>query len=227
MQILDEVGRFDDPMVPAICAWLDGIATAEGGVPFVLPSVSEGPHAPWWVPTGKASLNPTAGIAGLLHKHGVAHRWLERATEFCWRVLPEQCPTLGPDDAIAVLGLLEHVPDRSAAEAEFARLGRHILSDLVALDPATPGYVHSPLEFAPRPDSLGRRLFDAATIKRHLDALAAKQGADGGWPITWEPPSPAAVYEWRAFRTIKWLSVLRSYGRGPGSPQRASIDALR
>lgn len=220
LQLLDEVSRFEDSLVPAVCAWLDGVTTDEGGVPFVLPTVSDGPHAPWWVPTGKASLNPTAGIAALLHKHGVAHAWLDRATAYCWRVLPEQRPTLGPDDAIAVLAFLEHVPDRTAAEAELVLLGHRILTDLVALDPATPGYVHTPLEFAARPASLGRQLFDDATIEHHLDALAAQQQADGGGPITWEPPSPAAVYEWRAFRTIKWLSVLRSYGRGLGSPQR-------
>ena len=225
--ILDEVDRFEDPMVSAICVWLDSITTDEGGVPFVLSTVSEGPHAPWWVPTGKASLNPTAGIAGLLHKHSVAHRWLDRATAYCWRVLPEQRALLGPDDAITVLTFLEYVPDRAAAEAEFALVGQRILSDLVALDPATPGYVHTPLEFAARPDSLGRRLFDTATIERHLAALTAKQEADGGWPITWEPPSPAAVYEWRAFRTIKWLSALRSYGRLEGGDphQRLTREA--
>ena len=224
LHMLDEVDHFDDPLVPALCAWLESVTTDEGGVPFVLSTVSDGPHAPWWVSTGKASLNPTAGIAGLLHKHGVAHAWLDRATAYCWRVLPEQRLTLGPDDAIAVLAFLEYVPERATAEAEFARVGQHILSDLVTLDPAAPGYVHGPLEFAPRPDSLGRRLFDDAMIDRHLDALAAKQEADGGWPITWEPPSPAAVYEWRAFRTIKWLSVLRSYGWDLGSPQgRVSV----
>jgi hypothetical protein len=219
LQVLDELDRFDDPMVPAVCAWLERVSTDEGGVPFVLPSVADGPHAPWWVPTGAASLNPTAGIAGLLHKHGVAHPWLDRATAYCWRALPAGRAALGPDDAVAVLAFLEHVPDRGAAEAEFPPLGRRILDELVALDPAAPGYVKSPLEFAPRPEALARRLFDDATIERHLDALAARQGEDGGWPISWEPPGPGAVYEWRAFVTIQSLSVLRSYGRGPGSPR--------
>jgi hypothetical protein len=168
------------------------------------------------VPTGEASLNPTAGIAGLLHQHGVAHPWLDRATAYCWRALPARRAALGPDDAIAVLAFLEHVPDRAAAEAELAPLGQRILRELVALDPAAPGYVKSPLEFAPRPESLARRLFDDATIERHLDALAARQAADGGWPISWEPPGPGAVCEWRAFVTIKGLGVLRSYGRSLG-----------
>jgi hypothetical protein len=41
----------------------------------------------------------------------------------------------------------------------------------------------------------------------------AANGSDGGWPISWVPPSPAAVGEWRAFITIKWLVVLDQYGR--------------
>ena len=92
-------------------------------------------------------------------------------------------------------------------------LGERILNELVALDPATPGYVKSPLEFAPRPDSIARRLFDDATIDAHLDALAENQQDDGGWPITWEPPSEAAVREWRGFVTLRCLQVLDDYGR--------------
>jgi hypothetical protein len=92
-------------------------------------------------------------------------------------------------------------------------LAARILSNLVALDPAVPGYVKMPLEFAPHPESMARQLFDQATIDRHLDALEAKQQDDGGWPISWEPPSPAAVNEWRAFITLKWLDTLDRYGR--------------
>ena len=146
----------------------------------------------------------------------MVHPWLERATAYCWHTLPKQREALRPDDAIAVLTFLAHVPDREVAGAEFGRLGQHILAKLVALDPGTPGYVKSPLDFAPQPGSLARQLFDGPTIERHLDALAARQEADGGWPISWEPPSPAAVHEWRAYMTIKWLTVLKSYDRDLG-----------
>ena len=70
-----------------------------------------------------------------------------------------------------------------------------------------------PLDFAPHPERIARRLFDDATIKRHLDALESRQQDDGGWPITWNPPSDAALHEWRAFKTLKWLDVLDNYGR--------------
>jgi hypothetical protein len=213
LQILDEVGLFDAQIVGAACDWLDSVTTDEGGVPFVLPSVVEGPHAPWWVPTGKASLNPTAGIVGLLHKHGVDHPWVDAATEYCWATLPRQLDSLSPDDAVSVLAFLEHVPDRRRAETAFEALGARIRGELVALDPSTPGYVKTPLEFAPHPDRLARRLFDDGTIELHLDALAAKQQGDGGWPITWEPPSEAAINEWRGSMTVKWLDVLDNFGR--------------
>ena len=129
------------------------------------------------------------------------------------RALRERLDALGADDAISILTFLEYVPDRVRAEAAFEQLGQRIRGDLVAVDPATPGYVKTPLEFAPHPESLARRLFDDATIELHLEALAAKQQEDGGWPITWEPPSAAAVTEWRGFMTLKWLGVLDSYGR--------------
>jgi len=211
--ILDELGGAGDAEVESACDWLDSVTTAEGGVPFVLATVAEGPHAPWWVPTGKPSLNPTAGIAGLLHKRGMDHPWLERATAFCWQALDRDLDSIGPDDAVSILGFLQHVPDRELADRHFARLGERILNELVALDPETPGYVKTPLQFAPHPDALARVLFDDATIDRHLDVLAARQQDDGGWPITWEPPGQAAVTEWRGFVTLGSLDVLAAYGR--------------
>ena len=213
LRILDEIDGFDPDFVATACDWLASVSTEEGGVPFVLETVEDGPHAPWWEPTGKAYLNPTAGIAGLLYKHQIEHPWLEQATAFCWAALERDFEEIGQDDAISILEFLEHVPDRDRAEAMFVRLGRRIVDELVALDPAATGYVKSPLDYAPHPDRLGRRLFDDATIDAHLDALAAKQEPDGAWPITWEPPSAAAVHEWRGFWTIGALTRLDDYGR--------------
>ena len=34
-----------------------------------------------------------------------------------------------------------------------------------------------------------------------------------GWPITWEPPSQVAVFEWRGVVTLEALRTLTSYGR--------------
>lgn len=212
LEIHDEV-HFFARIASRACDWLASVSNADGGVPFVLPSVNDGPHAPWWESNGESDVNPTAGIAGLLHKRGFWRApWVARATDYCFAAL-EELDHVGPDDAISVLTFLEHVPDRARADAVFARLSERILNELVAIDPATEGYVKTPLDYAPHPEALARRLFDDATMERHLDALEAKQADDGGWPITWEPPSAAAVSEWRGVWTFKALSVLRAYGR--------------
>ena len=213
LAILDEIGRFDARIVGLTCDWLSSVSTEDGAVPFVLRTVADGPHAPWWEPTGRGSLNPTAGIAGLLHKGAVAHPWRTAATAYCWNALPENIPSLGQDDTISVVTFLDHVPDRARAEEVFSVLGERIRNELVALDPDAEGYVKMPLDYAPRQDSLARRLFDDATIELHLDALESRQQDDGGWPITWEPPSTAAVSEWRGFHTLRVLTILDDYGR--------------
>ncbi len=213
--VLDEINAFDDPMAHHICQYLLTITTSEGGVPFVLPSAHAYPRAPWWqsVEHASAALNPTAAIAGLLHKHRIRHPWLDRATLYCW----DQIAALQATDAYemrAILPFLEYVPERERAEQAFARIGPKILEQhLVALDPAEPGEVHTPLNFAPRPDSLARRLFTDEIIDAHLDALVAAQQEDGGWPINWHVWTPATGLEWRGWATIEALKTLRAYGR--------------
>ena len=47
------------------------------------------------------------------------------------------------------------------------------------------------LEFAPRPGSLARSLFEPAVIEACLDHLARGQREDGGWTVNWLAWSPA------------------------------------
>jgi hypothetical protein len=221
LRILDEIDAFGDPMVQRACDYLVSITTSEGGVPFVLPMTSEYPRAPWWNTDANppAAINPTAAIAGLIHKHGINHRWLESATEFCWRSI-EQPAERGGYDYLAIFTFLEHVPDRSRARAAHEKLGRELLdSGTVTLDANAEGHVFLPLQFAPHADSPQRALFEEHTIERHLDGLIARQQPDGGWPIGWEPPRAAAVLEWRGYVTVGTLLTLRSYGRLSPAPQ--------
>lgn len=213
--ILDEAEAFGDPMVLRACDYLLSITTPEGGVPFVLLSVRDYPHAPWWETEDQppASLNPTAAIAALLYKHGVEHPWLTAATEYCWRNLDTMDQT-SPYEMRAVLPFLDFVPDRERAEKVFARVGPKILDQkLVALTPTTQEETHTPLNFAPRPHSLARRLFADEVIEAHLDALASAQQEDGGWQFNWLAWNPAAALEWRGIVTIEALVTLRAYGR--------------
>src|SRR5512139_1184324 len=69
LRVLDDIG-FDAGIAVQTCDFLETITTAEGGVPFVLPTVRDAPRAPWWdtdLDEPPASINPTASIAGLLH----------------------------------------------------------------------------------------------------------------------------------------------------------------
>lgn len=215
-EMLDEVDGFDDPMVPRACDYLATITTDEGGVPFVLPSSRNYPHAPWWE-TGDnppAALLPTAGLAGFLHRHGVQHPWLDRATEFCWRKI-EAMDATSAYEMRMVLPFLDAVPDRERAEATFARVGPKLLEQgLVALDPhGETADAHLPLDYAPTPDAMARRLFSDDVIDAHLDALAAGQQDDGGWTFSFPQWNPMTTLEWRAFSTIGALKTLRAYGR--------------
>jgi hypothetical protein len=216
LHVLDMTDGFDDAdaMVDRACDFLASITMPEGGVPFVLASVQEYPHAPWWAtePNPPASLNPTAAIAGLLHKHAVRHAWLAAATDYCWQAIAT-LDTTEFHTLMPVLTFLEHVPDRARAETELERIAQRITEPgVVALDPQAEGYVQRPLDWAPTPQSFCRRLFADDVIAAHLDALAARQQPDGGWPISWPPVSAACEAEWRGWRTIEALGTLRAYG---------------
>lgn len=215
LSLLDEAEAFEDLMVIQACDYLLSITTAEGGVPFVLPEVRDYPHAPWWEAGDQspASLNPTAAIAALLHKHRVEHPWLATATAYCWRQLDAMDQTT-PYEMRAVLPFLDHVSDRKRAEKVFTRVGPKILEqNLVALTPVVQEDIHTPLNFAPHPQSLARRLFSDEVIEANLNALASAQQKDGGWAFDWLAWNAAAALEWRGIVTIDALLTLRAYGR--------------
>ena len=213
--MMDLADEWDSRLVCDAVDWLTAVAPAEGGAAFVEPTVTEGPHAPWWVPEDghPASLIQTGQICGVLHARGFAHAWLDRATEVMWSRIDAVTSPSGYE-MFGVLEFLQHVPDRSRAAAAFARVGPLLTScGLVALDPDAAGETHSPLAFAPLPSSLARALFSEATIDAHLDHLAGAQGEDGGWMFNWPSWSPAAEADWRGFLTVDALRVLRANGR--------------
>ena len=216
LRTLDLADAWDERLVRAAIDWLAAVAPARGGATFVLPTLSQGPHAPWWVaPEGNpASLIQTGQIAGLLYARHFAHPWLDDATRFMWSAIDTLNEPENGYVMFGVLAFLEQVPDRPRAEAAFDRIGPLLLSrGLVTLDPEAEGETHSPLDFAPRPDSIARRLFDVRTIEAHLDHLAAAQRDDGGWTFNWPAWSPAAESDWRGFLTVDALRVLRANGR--------------
>ena len=215
LRVLDMIDVFPEDVVTGACDFLMASSTAEGGVPFALPSVKHYPRAPWWdvEDAPPASLNPTASIAGLLMKHGVTHPWIEQAAAFCWRRI-QSFTGDAFHDVMPIVMFLEQTNDVDRRNRELERLRERVSRPgVVALTRGPVGYVKFPLDWAPRPTSPLRLLFDDATIERDLDALAAAQQSDGGWPINWEALSPVVEYEWRGWKTVEALSTLSAHGR--------------
>ena len=213
--LLDEAGAMDCDLLPGILGYLETITQPDGGVPFVLPSAIEFPHAPWWRPERgtPGALNPTAAILAHLHKNGVQHTWVDHATRFCWEKI-EALTQTSPYELRAILAFLETAPERLRAERAWAMVGPMILGGgHVALDPAAKGDVHSPLAFAPRPGSLARSLFSGDVIANHLDATASAQQSDGGWGFNFSSWTPITTPEWRGWVTVESLVTLRDNGR--------------
>jgi hypothetical protein len=154
-----------------------------------------------------------ARALGAAHARGFAHPWLDRATEVMWRRIDQ---LKGPNgyEMFGVLTFLDHVPDRPRAADAIKRVAPLLFDrGLVALDPDAAGEIHTPLDFAPLPDSIARELFDEPTINAHLDHLAGAQHDDGGWTFNWPSWSPAAEADWRGFLTVDALRILRAHGR--------------
>ena len=162
-ETFDAVAALTAETVTRACDWLETVTTAEGGVPFALPSVNGWPHAPWWTvaePAPAACVNPTAAIVGLLLKHRIAHPWVDRASGFCWQAL-ERSSTAEFHDVMPMISFLEPVADRPRADQALDRIAKRILQPgVVALETDAQGYMHKPLEWAPTPASFCRRLFD-------------------------------------------------------------------
>ncbi|HLO33111.1 MAG TPA: hypothetical protein VK249_28450 [Anaerolineales bacterium] len=211
LRILNEVG-FEAAIAEKVCDFLMTITTKEGGVPFVLPSVRDAPRADWWNTEDDppASINPTASIAGLLHRHKFRHPWLEKATEYCWRKV-EELQNGSEHDLLCAAIFLENVPDRDRAQRVFRSIGEQIKTR-TAFDPYAPGYTFKPLTWAPAPGSICRDLFEDDQINLHLKALADQQQADGGWLISWTAVSPGCELEYRGVVTVRTLRMLKEYG---------------
>jgi len=224
--VLDEIDRFDSPMLESALNYLAAVTAPDGGVPALVPTGYHVPHAPWMSPPDAAtpgSLLPTGGIAGLLHKHGVQHPWLGPASAFCWEAIGA-IQTTHPYEVKFALAFLDQAPERERAEREAERLGKLVREqNLVIVDRATasddmsppgyaPGEFHYPVDYARHPSSLARRWFTDLEIEQNLLDLEREQCEDGGWMFNWGKWNEASTIESRGAYTIQVLQTLRGYG---------------
>ncbi len=218
LQTLAAAGTVDQPLVVAACDYLAKVAAdvnRGGAVPLAFPVIEAYPRAEHWTDwTYAPGLNPTAGLVGLLRQLRVHHAWVDEAAGWCWEQL---AAAELPSDAHAlreVLVFLDHAPERDRAEAAADKVRDQLAAaSWFRLDPDDSGYGLSPLSIAPAADSRWRVLFSEDVLNAHLDRLQSDQQPDGGWPISWEPPSEAARLEWRGAVSLDALRTLVSYGR--------------
>ncbi|MBB5937503.1 hypothetical protein [Streptomyces zagrosensis] len=232
LRVLDEIGRCGGQPMERVCRYLTLISTSAGALPALHPSLRGYPAAPWIpvVDNPPSDLLATGPVAGLLHRGGVWHAWLFRATDFCWSAvesLADGAPT-HPYEVIAAVTFLDCVPDRERATAVAQRLGTHVRErGLVVLDPwraaghsvpegYAPGEHHFAHDFARTPRSVARSWFSDAELENSLGFLASAQQEDGGWPINWRQWAPGTALECRPMVTVDALLTLRAYGRELG-----------
>jgi hypothetical protein len=217
-QALAAVGLADAELLGPAGDYLGRVAAeagAGGAVPLALPIIERYPRAEHWSDwTYEPGVNPTAGLAARLYQLDFDHPWREQAAGYCWQVIDDG---RWPDETHALtelLTFLSHAPDRERAERPAAAvLKRMIDSPLFQPVPKAGEYGLTPLSVAPTADAPWRRYFADGQIEAHLDHLAAQQQPDGGWPVTWTPPSEASRLEWRGIVTLEALRTLVSYGR--------------
>ena len=187
LKSLHQVGARSTELGARACGFLRAVSEPGGELPYLLPSALAHPRADHWKTLQAPSLGLTYGIAGLLHWLRVDDSWLDAATDACWQALREP-----PGDATALIGVmlfLEHAPPRPERDARIALLRTRLpAARWLSIPVPFEGYAVTPLDLAPRPDAFARAFFGDATIEAHLDALAARQQDDGGWPLSWDPP---------------------------------------
>ncbi len=207
------------PNAAALCDWLAAATLPDGGLPFALPIADPTGTAPFWAtadPTVGA-LQSTAFVAGIAHRvarHDPAvaeHPWLAGATRYCFDAIAATTAPHAIELCFAVR-FLDTVHDTHAeAPALLDRLAQFLPDDgLVPVAGGIEGETLRVLDFAPEPGSAARKLFTAEAVDADLRRLAAEQRSDGGWHVDFTNYSPAAELEWRGYKTVSAVSVLRS-----------------
>jgi hypothetical protein len=168
LQVLDAAGSTAGTageLLLQACGYLASVAGPQGAVALVGPATEGYPRAGHWGDWAyQPGLNPTAGLAGLLHKFGVAHPFVGRASEYCWAELEDGLPGDAHSMSEAMV-FLENVPDRQRAAKLAAGIGARLPGlGMFRSDPDDPGYGLTPLHFAPAPSSPWRPLFSDQAV---------------------------------------------------------------
>jgi hypothetical protein len=226
-KILEEIELPDEAVIQAALGFLTKITAPDRGLPNTLPNVADYPRAPWWGVPDKVvgCILPTGAVVASLLQWRIGHPWVEGAISYCWPAIDaliERAKVAEGHrariqityEARAAVQFLDRAPDRARAEEVATALHDALeRAGMIERQVAPAVEIGLPLDFAPHPDSVARRWFDDTVIEKHLDAMVAAQGNDGGWTVPWPIWTPITEYEWRGVLTVERLRTLRAYGR--------------
>lgn len=207
------------PHAVRLCDWLLSVTLPDGGLPFALPVADPAGCAPFWTQADPhvSTLQSTAFAAGTAlrlaaHDPAVAaHPWLERATRYCLdavEAVGDKPHAIELSFAIRFLDAASDTHPRATALLE--RLRPLIPDDgILPVTGGSEGEAIRPLDVAPEPGRPARTLYAPEVVDAELSRLAAEQQEDGGWLVDFGSFSPAAALEWRGYRTVGAVAVLK------------------
>ena len=223
LEVLEDIAPETSPIGVRLCDWLDSVSFDDGSLPFAFALDDGAGSAPFWVNAdpSEPSLFITTAVAGAAQRVAdgdpavAAHSWLESVTEYCLGAI---AALRDPPFAIAfryILQFLDAIHDKRAeAPGELTRLGAMLPeSGSLPVVGGSEGEKLAPLDISPLPGRPLRDLLPPERVTEDLDDLAAGQRADGGWAVDFASYSAQASLEWRGYRTVWALSVLRANGR--------------
>jgi hypothetical protein len=219
-EVFADVGPAASDRAVELGDWLTSVALPDGGLPFALPVPDPAACAPFWAgadPT-TSSLQITAIVARAAHRAAAripalaGHPWLARATEFCLGAIAGPGPA-HPMELAFTVRFLDAAGSAPGAADALELLRPQVPADgLLRVTGGAEDEFMRPLDFAPSPGGPARALFAPAVVDAELERLAAAQQPDGGWRVDFDSYSPAATLEWRGYRTVDALCLLRDNG---------------
>ncbi|MEU6123377.1 hypothetical protein [Streptomyces sp. NPDC047123] len=222
-EVFEDIAPVTTPHAVRLCDWLEAVSLPDGGLPFALPVADPSGCAPFWAQADPktSTLQSTAFAAGVAlrvaaHDPAVAaHPWLDRATRYCLAAVEAIGDRPHAIELSFAIRFLDAASDtRAEAGALLDGLRRFIPDDgLLPVAGGAADEVIRPLDAAPDPGRPARGLYDPAVIDAELTRLAAGQQDDGGWRVDFASYSPSASLEWRGYRTVSAVSLLRRNAR--------------
>jgi hypothetical protein len=217
LEVFEEIAPATTPHAVRLCDWLESISLPDGGVPFALALKDPAGCAPFWAEADPATakLQSTAFVTATALRVAdpavAAHPWLAKAVSYCLRSIAEIKTAPHAIELCFAIQFLDAAHDKYPEAAPLLdHLGQFVPDDgLAAVAGGSEGETLRALDFAPRPGRPVRELFSDAVIKSELERLAGQQEDDGGWRVDFASFSPAAALEWRGYKTVSAVSVLR------------------